>query len=374
MKLRITGLFVLSAAVAGARAGAAQEPAVWRLSAEPLLQIGVVEGAPEYQLFRAVSSVRLGDGRIAVLNAGSHELRFYDAEGRFVASVGRRGKGPGEFLAPARLYRMAADSLMVFDRANVRFSVHAPDGTFVRSEPVAEERRFRFAEWLYDRSWIDGPALGRGRGSVRAAIDRLPAPDPAVGYRYVKVSPQGHLWVRRPVAPGAPVEWIVYDLEARPIGQVTTPARFEIHEIGRDYLLGVWRDELDVEYIRLYAMSGAERAPVGTLADDVAAGPAPARSLPPAALNEVRRAIKNLATLQELHYSTGDFRYAADTDQLDGWEAPENLLVRIVNATPHGWTGLIIDERTGATCGLSYGAYPPVGWMPGVVLCETSFP
>ena len=30
------------------------------------------------------------------------------------------------------------------------------------------------------------------------------------------------------------------------------PAGFRPHEIGLDYLLGVWKDELGVEYVQLY--------------------------------------------------------------------------------------------------------------------------
>src|SRR5690606_16795253 len=69
----------------------------WHLSPEPLVEIGVLDGAPEDQLFRVVGARRLGDGRIVVANSGTHELRFYDAQGRHLRSVGREGEGPGEF-------------------------------------------------------------------------------------------------------------------------------------------------------------------------------------------------------------------------------------------------------------------------------------
>ncbi len=351
--------------------GVAQEPPEWRLSAEPLLQIGVVEGEHEYQLFNAVSSVRLDDGRIAVLNAGTHELRIYDAEGRIAGIEGREGNGPGEFAVPVRLYRVGRDSLMVYDRGNVRFSVHTLDGTFVRTERAVHERgRSAYDEWLYDRSWIDGPTLGRGRGPVRAAIEKLPEPDAKVAYRYVKVSPQGHLWVRQPGRPGAAVAWIVYDLAARPIGRMTTPAKFEIHEIGRDYVLGSGRDELDVEYIQLFALAGAEHAPAHSFADADTAGAPQPRPVPDDLLREMRGTLRQLATRQEMFYSNGNFTYAGDVEQLEDWLAPEELLVRIVNAGPREWTGLIIDRRTGVICGMSMGAFAPVGWVPGTVTCQ----
>jgi hypothetical protein len=28
----------------------------------------------------------------------------------------------------------------------------------------------------------------------------------------------------------------------------------EIHDIGEDHILGVWKDEMDVEYVRMYSL------------------------------------------------------------------------------------------------------------------------
>ena len=46
---------------------------------------------------RLFSTRSLADGRIVVSNAGSHELRVFDAQGRHLHSFGRQGEGPGEF-------------------------------------------------------------------------------------------------------------------------------------------------------------------------------------------------------------------------------------------------------------------------------------
>ena len=66
----------------------------WSLSEVPLLEIGVVEGDPAYQLHEAVSSARLPDGRVAVVNRGSQEVRFYSPDGRHILSVGGDKVGP----------------------------------------------------------------------------------------------------------------------------------------------------------------------------------------------------------------------------------------------------------------------------------------
>ena len=44
----------------------------------------------------------------------------------------------------------------------------------------------------------------------------------------------------------------VFDSDGRYLGPVRLPIRFTPLEIGRDYVLGVAKDELDVEYIELY--------------------------------------------------------------------------------------------------------------------------
>jgi hypothetical protein len=38
------------------------------------------------------------------------------------------------------------------------------------------------------------------------------------------------------------------------LGDVTTPADFRITQIGDDFMLGVWRDDLDVEHVRMYEL------------------------------------------------------------------------------------------------------------------------
>jgi hypothetical protein len=108
----------------------------WRLEEQPLLDIGGLEGDPDYELFRAVSAVRLRDGRIVIANAGTHELRFYDADGRFLAASGGQGAGPGEFQGLAWVRPFGDDSLVTFDLRQRRLSVFDLQGRFGRSVAV----------------------------------------------------------------------------------------------------------------------------------------------------------------------------------------------------------------------------------------------
>jgi hypothetical protein len=105
----------------------------WRLSETPTIDIGQSEGEAPYQLFRAAAAFRLSDDRIAVANAGSQEIRFYDAGGRYLSAFGAPGEGPGEFQTLGWLRPFRADSLIAFDWSSRRFTVIGPAGTLGRS-------------------------------------------------------------------------------------------------------------------------------------------------------------------------------------------------------------------------------------------------
>jgi hypothetical protein len=110
-----------------------REGSGWHLSGRPLLDVGVLEGDPEYQLYRVVDARRLSDGRIVVANSGTGELRFYDALGQYLFTTGREGGGPGEFQGLYGLWTLADDSLLTYDFRNLRVSVFDANGNFARS-------------------------------------------------------------------------------------------------------------------------------------------------------------------------------------------------------------------------------------------------
>jgi hypothetical protein len=72
----------------------------------------------------------------------------------------------------------------------------------------------------------------------------------------MKVDDVGSLWVRHYGPPFDPSpDWDVYDANGAPIARVRLPARFDPFHIGKDFLLGVRKDELDVEHIELYRLT-----------------------------------------------------------------------------------------------------------------------
>jgi hypothetical protein len=104
----------------------------WRVTREPLVRIGVVEGEAAYQFHDIVGAVRLSDGRIVVLDGESAELRFFDGRGMHLRTVAGKGGGPGELTRPSHLQRSAGDTLVVHHYPLGTVSVFDPLGDFVR--------------------------------------------------------------------------------------------------------------------------------------------------------------------------------------------------------------------------------------------------
>lgn len=113
----------------------------WRVADQPQIDIGVLEGEPEYQFYQVRQALRLEDGRIVVANVGTSELRFYGEDGRHLMSVGRQGGGPGEFEGLSLLKPFPGDSLLTYDMRQSRVTIWDKNGVLGRSyriTPVGE--------------------------------------------------------------------------------------------------------------------------------------------------------------------------------------------------------------------------------------------
>lgn len=357
------------------------EPGPWRLSADPMLQIGAVTGEEAYLFARVRGVVRLSDGRIAVADNRAPDLRIFDADGRWVRTLGRKGGGPGEFQSPSILGVLPGDTIVVVDGSLRRISLFHPDAGFIRSATAGDDvpgyllavGMFASGAVVDERTvFPDNPAEGYGRrpveyrvigldgalvsdlgrfpgyeavmasqedggytqvitgaapfgkspvaavrgdrfycgaqdaweirvlrpdGSLERVIrwNREPAPvtdaqvaafienklsnlpDGNLTRRYRKlyrdapiperhpaygslfVDRLGWLWVEETrLSEDAPHRWTIFDPEGRVTAAVDLPARFRLEDVGADYVLGRWADDLGVNYVRMYALSRPE--------------------------------------------------------------------------------------------------------------------
>ena len=84
----------------------------WQFGAQPSLSIGSVESGGANELFRVQDATLLADGRIVIANAGSGELRVFNADGSHSGTWGRQGEGPGEFSSgPSAVALWPGDSI-----------------------------------------------------------------------------------------------------------------------------------------------------------------------------------------------------------------------------------------------------------------------
>ena len=106
----------------------------------------------------------------------------------------------------------------------------------------------RFSSRREQREW---------RGRYEAFLASDVAPETLPPFKSLALQEGGRVWmeVYDPAhEEGQPSSWIVAEPSRRGDleGVVELPPGFEPHDIGADYVLGVWRDELGIEYVRLY--------------------------------------------------------------------------------------------------------------------------
>jgi hypothetical protein len=344
------------------------EPVRWPVSAEPALGLGVVEGDSMYQFFSAKSAVRFADGAVVVANTGTGELRRFDAQGRFEWRAGGRGGGPGEFGALVRIYPHTGDSILAFDHAR-RMSVFGPRGSFVRSYQMEydPEHLFPLDSWLYLKNWVEGPLDTAVRAPLKRALDRLPPLPAEQTYRFVRVDDQGLLWSREPLGLSPSVQqWTVYDPTGALLARADTPLRFDVYQIGEDFILGRWRDEEDVEFIHAYGLTRTRATPIPVGPDEETV----ADELPEIDTEEFlprfRSALRQLVTAQELNWMNN----RTYTDNMADLQLEvDDVTLDIVSADARGWVGVGSHPQFPLICAMAVAFAVPPGWAEGMPLC-----
>lgn len=77
------------------------------------------------------------DGRMVVLDRGNFRVQVFDADGRFLASMGSQGQGPGE-LGQAVAHLVDGDTVRVWDVVNRRVTSWGLGGDLIGSEATAQ--------------------------------------------------------------------------------------------------------------------------------------------------------------------------------------------------------------------------------------------
>lgn len=121
----------------------------WVVGSTPRTDVGSLDGEEAYQLFRVRDAIQLDDGRLAVANSGSGEVRVFGGNGEHLANWGRQGEGPGEFRNPWRLKSWPSDSVGVWDRRLRRVTIFDSGGTLGRTVDLVS------GDWSGLLEWVD---------------------------------------------------------------------------------------------------------------------------------------------------------------------------------------------------------------------------
>lgn len=142
--------------------------------------------------------------------------------------------------------------------------IYGADGTLHRSIRRAQPNR-KVTKEVIDQlvqAALDQERERRGtvtpeaRSTIEKRYAEQPLPETMPAYRSLLVDAAGNLWVAEfdLIPDKQPSRWTVFEPDGQMLGTVTMPTRFTPYEIGADYVLGRWRDDLDVEHVRLYGL------------------------------------------------------------------------------------------------------------------------
>ncbi|MBN2408894.1 MAG: NHL repeat-containing protein [Candidatus Aminicenantes bacterium] len=144
----VTGLSAYSQKVEqvdGVRVVHNSKKGIWgdqpKVGIEPVRTIGEIETNDENVAFNLPSDVALDkDGNIYILDSGNHRVQKFSADGKYLATFGRKGQGPGEFVYPESIDIDDAGYIYVSDPRNQRIQVLTPEGKEARTIKMIDEQ------------------------------------------------------------------------------------------------------------------------------------------------------------------------------------------------------------------------------------------
>ncbi len=199
-------------------------------------EIRVLRGQIELSLFDSGSEVLRSLGTVAGSESVSGRLSVRSPDTPFRNTL--------IAVAPRRIYVATGDRFEVM--------VLSPEGRSLATirrghEPIPVSRE-QLMEFLEDGPWTwrvpQNARWNWPEGRSRPAVVDL------------RVDDAGNLWVEEGREdPNASGLWSVFDPAGRHVADVTMPPRFRPFHIGLESVLGVWRDDLDVEYVQSRAIA-----------------------------------------------------------------------------------------------------------------------
>lgn len=92
------------------------------------------------------------------------------------------------------------------------------------------------------------------RNEYLSTVDHPAQPSHLPSYDRLVVADDGNVWAQIYTPDRSGPTWDVYSPAGEWLGQVELPDGFSLSEVHQGKLVGVWRDELGVEYVRVYRL------------------------------------------------------------------------------------------------------------------------
>jgi len=160
-------------------------PGAWgktpQVTLEPVRVLGDVDTADENLAFYIPMNIAVdAAGNMYVVDSGNHRIQKFDPTGKYVATYGRQGQGPGEFYYPSWLSLDAQGFLYVSDPNNQRMQVLTPDGKDHKTIKLLETG-------AGDVFWTSSGQLIMGQPRMRFMMNPGGGEKPAAPPKIVKV-------------------------------------------------------------------------------------------------------------------------------------------------------------------------------------------
>lgn len=183
---------------------------------------------------------------------------------------GRFRMGPSPFGSRATAF--AEDGMVYVNHGGaVEIAGFGPDGLLSRVLRVLTAPRRTRTEQL--DAWVAKQAEGQLADDLRSVARRAGIPEFIPEVDRITGGGNGTIWLRQFLPPGASDahKWIVIrGTDAHFCGVVQFSAGFQVLDITSDRIIGVWRDEMEVEHIRIYGIDlTVENSRRGCVAPDL---------------------------------------------------------------------------------------------------------
>lgn len=166
------------------------------------------------------------------------------------------GSGP-RLLGKKTALALAGDRAYIGTADEFEIQVWSLDGT------LQERWRRAAIDLSLDQAQIDAFIAEEGPDSsfqrqldyFRLTFEEPPLPETLPAYRRFLLDATDHLWVDHyRLLHRGPRLWSIFAPDGAWLGEVEVPETFDVTDVGEDYVLGVYSDELDEQSIRMYGL------------------------------------------------------------------------------------------------------------------------